>query len=98
MKTQKFNREQENLRRCLKSDLEEKSKLKKRIQELTLEAKEKQLQISEFESNDVIKDETAKVEENKYNQDQLQIYTLLQENKKLANIIEKMKQPQGKWI
>lgn len=47
-KSIKYFREQENLRRCLKTDLEEKSKLKKRIQELVLETKDKQLKLTEL--------------------------------------------------
>ena len=51
----KDKRERENLRVLLKSDLEEKMRLKQRIQILTLETKDKSMKISELETNLVMK-------------------------------------------
>ena len=51
----KDKRERENLRVLLKSDLEEKMRLKQRIQILTLETKDKSMKISELEANLVMK-------------------------------------------
>ena len=51
----KDKRERENLRVLLKSDLEEKMRLKQRIQILTLETKDKSMKISEPETNLVMK-------------------------------------------
>jgi hypothetical protein len=45
LKSHRYYREQENLRRCLKTDLEEKFILKKKIHELRLQDKEKQIKL-----------------------------------------------------
>lgn len=94
-KSQKYFREQENLRRCLKSDLEEKSKLKKRIHDLTLETKEKQLKIAEYENSNAIKSHTVELAEQKYLHESKQIEMLKQENKKLSKTIANLNKPNG---
>jgi hypothetical protein len=79
----------------LKSDLEEKSKLKKRIHDLIVESKEKQIKISEFEKSNVIKTHTVELAEQKCLHETRQIDILKQENKKLCQTIAKNKQPSG---
>ena len=95
-KSQKYYKEQENLRRCLKSDLEEKSKLKKRIQDLILESKEKQMRLAELEAAEEVKSKATKIVEHKYSQIHKQTTNLLEENKRLNELIINLKKYQGK--
>ena len=64
-RSKKYFKEQESLRRCLKEDLEEKAKLKRRINDLILEWKEKQMKLVEIEMTDSMKTQSSKILEMK---------------------------------
>jgi cell shape-determining protein MreC len=83
----KDRREQENLRALLKSDLEEKFRLKEKIQNLTLESKDKSMQMSELEASALMKTQTMSLIEQKYTNEHKMVLPL---PSKLAQICLKL--------
>ena len=80
-RSKKYFKEQESLRRWLKEDLEEKSKLKRRINELILECKDKQMKLSELEASGSIKEQSSMFLEKRYQEEFNSLATVNEENK-----------------